>query len=482
MPTAFAIWGEAVSKHLEVMNIVTYQDLLDCGKEDRCRMDFVRSAVMEHQSSARYKTAVAAEKYYKGENPAITEYEKIIYDINGKAHKDMYTANHKIKSSFFHFVVNQLKSYLLGNGVTFSEKSTKERLGKLFDQQVGKAAQYAQIAGVAFGFWNLDHLDVFKFQEFVPLYDEENGALMAGIRYWQLAADKPVRYTLYEPDGYTEYAMPDAGKMEIMIPKRTYKVNVTAARLSHEQILYGENYPSFPIVPLKNNDDCLSEIVGKQNTIDALDLCCSNMVNNVDEGNIIYWALQNCGGMTAMDAQKFIDFVKTTHVAFVDNAPDGASAEPHTIEAPYAGTQTAIDMLTKKLYEDFQAFDASAVTAGNQTATAIRASYVPLDLKADDFEEQVTTFIMGILAVAGLDDEPTYTRNQITNKTEEIQATLMLAPYVTQEYMTKKLLTIVGDADMVEDILKQQDAENLARLGSIGVNEPEEDVTDDGTA
>ena len=42
---------------------------------------------------------------------------------------------------------------------------------------------------------------------------------------------------------------------------------------------------------------------------------------------------------------------------------------------------------------------------GKATATAIKASYVPLDLKTGKFESCVTRCIKGILAVAGLDDD-----------------------------------------------------------------------------
>ena len=447
------------------MNI-TYQDLLSCGQDERRRMDFIRSAVNQHRSSDIYEIAVAAQKYYDGENPTINKYEKILYDMQGRAHRDMYTANHKIASRFFGFVVDQANSYLLGNGVTFPDGTDKGKLGSDFDRQVSRAAEYAMIGGVSFGFWNLDHVEIFEVTEFAPLYDEENGALRAGVRFWQLSADKPMRYTLYESDGYTEYMQDKGRDMEVLHPKRPYVLRVTGSKADadKDKIYHGENYPSFPIVPLKNNRHCKSELVGRRSTIDALDLCCSNMVNNVDEGNIIYWVLTNCGGMDYVDAEKFLDAVRKSHVAFMEDATDGAHAEPHTIEAPYVGTQTAIDMLEKKLYQDFQSFDASAVTAGNQTATAIKASYVPLDLKTDKFERQVTEFISGILALAGIDGEPTYTRNQIINKSEEIQSVLMAAPYVTQEYLTRKLLTILGDADMAEDILKQMAADDLGKF------------------
>lgn len=163
--------------------------------------------------------AVDAELYFNGENPAINRYEKIIYDMQGRAHRDMYTANHKIASSFFGFDVQQEVSYLLGNGVTFHGTATKDRLGKKFDLEMVRAGKYALIAGVSFGFWNFDHLEVFKLREFVPLYDEENGSLMAGIRFWQVADDKPLRATLYEVDGYTDYIQRSGEDMTVLKDK-----------------------------------------------------------------------------------------------------------------------------------------------------------------------------------------------------------------------------------------------------------------------
>lgn len=445
----------------------TYQDLLEARASGREAdvIAFIQSAIEDHESGSIYQTAVDAQMYYDGENPTINRYEKIIYDMQGRAHRDMWTANHKIASKFFGIVVDQETSYLLGNGVNFKKDSTKKKLGKNFDRQVHSAGEYALIGGVAFGFWNLDHLEVFPVTEFVPLEDEENGALSAGIRFWKVATDRPQRATLYELDGFTEYIKRPGEEMTKLAEKRAYILHVTETAADRTKIYNGENYPAFPIVPLKNNRHCKSELVGRRNTVDALDLACSNMINNVDEGNLIYWVLTNCGGMSEEDAVKFLDRVKTTHVSWAEGGDDGSSAEPHAIEAPFEGTQTTIDMLEKKLYQDFQAFDSSAVTASNQSATAIKASYVPLDLKVDKFERQVTEFISGILALAGIDDEPTYTRNRIINEQEEMQTVLMAAQYFDEEYITRKALTILGDGDMADEILKRRAAEDLGRFG-----------------
>lgn len=442
--------------------MLTYEDFQKIENDEGEKVKFILRAIGEHKRSKAYQDALTAQDYYNGENTTITKYEKILYDMQGLAHVDMWTANHKIASSFFTFVIDQEISYLLGNGVRFGKETTKKQLGKDFDQEVIDAFEYARCGGTSFGFWNLDHLDVFKFLEFCPVYGEENGALMMGIRFWQLDRNKPLRVTLYELDGYTEYIRRKANTMEVLKEKQPYKVRVTSAD-DGTLITEGENYAGFPIVPLYGNKQHTSALRGHRNTIDALDLATSNMINNVDEGNLIYWVLTNCGGMNDLDDAKFIERLKTLHVAHADG-DSGAAAEAHTIEAPYEGTKVTIDVIQDQLYDDFQAFDAKSLTAVDMSATAIRAGYTRLDMKCDKLETQVTRFINGILELAGIDDNPTYQRNPIINKQEEVQSIIMQADYFDDEYIRKKLLAINGDIDMFDEISQRMDAENANRL------------------
>jgi hypothetical protein len=199
------------------------------------------------------------------------------------------------------------------------------------------------------------------------------------------------------------------------------------------------------------------------------------MVNNCDEGNLIYWVLTNCGGMDDLDDAKFLERLKTTHVVHADGDA-GATATAEKVEAPFEGTQTAIDMLTKRLYADFQAFDAASVMASNQSATAIKASYIPLDLKCDKIERQVTRFVLGILKLAGIDDKPTYQRSQLINKTEETQNIVMQAQYFTEDYVREKLLAINGDVDMIDEMNKRIDADAMKRTRPAANDQTDEDA------
>lgn len=444
--------------------MLTYEDWLACGEDEQKRVDFILRAISAHKRSDEYKEAEIAQKYYDGENPTIMNYEKIIYDMKGLAHVDMWTANHKIASQFFSMTVQQEVAYLLGNGVRFSKEQTKKELGDLFDERLMKAALYARIAGQSFGFWNFDHLKVFKLTEFVPVQGEETGEIMLGIRWWKLDKNKPLRVTLYELDGKTEYIRRQGEQMTILKPKEPYKVVGVKTEAEGETIRDGENYEGFPIVPLYANEKHYSALHGKRNTIDAFDLITSDMVNNCDEGNLIYWVLTNCGGMDEIDDAKFIEQLKTTHVTHADG-DSGAKAEAHTVDAPIDGSALTVDKLESKLYKDFQAFNPDNVTAANQSATAIRAAYVPLDLKCDIvIEPEITAFITAILKLAGIDDKPTYQRNPLINSLEETQKLIMQAEYLDDEYITKKFLTINGDIDEYDEMMKRKDAENANRL------------------
>ena len=440
----------------------SYQDLIDVGANEAARMAFVFSAITEHKGTKPYIVALDAEQYYRGLNPRITKYEKIIYDMRGDAHVDKWTPNHKIASNFFNFAITQENQYLLGNGATFTKDDTKDKLGKDFDTQLQDLGKKALVGGVAFGFFNLDHIDAFSLLEFVPLYDEENGELRAGIRFWQVDSDKPMRATLYEEDGYTDY-IKALDKSAILHEKRPYKLKVRTSEADGEEIYDGENYPSFPIVPLWGNDKKQSELVGRQGTLDAFDLLNSNLVNNLDEANYIYWVLTNCGGMDEMDDAKFIEQLKTSHVAHADG-DSGATAEAHTIEAPYQASETAIQTIQRRLYEDFLCLDVNSLSTSSKTATEIRAAYQPLDSKCDMYEYCIISFVQKILELAGIDDTVTFTRSKVVNKSEEINTLLAAQAYLDDETLVEQICAILGIGDKVDEILRKTQGEEQSRF------------------
>ena len=435
--------------------------MLGIGENERDRMEFVLKAIAEHKRTADYLTAVDAELYYKHQNPTIMRYQKWVYNQMGQKVPDIWSPNNKIASNWYNYFTTQAVSYLLGNGVTFKNGSNKDKLGKDFDKKVQDVATHAKNGGVAFGFWNLDHLECFDLTEFVPIYDEDDGGLKAGIRFWQIDDSKPLRATLYELDGYTDYIKRKNEDVAILNNKRAYTQIVRKNDIEGETILDGAPPAGFPIVPLWNINR-QSDLVGNRGTIDAYDLMVSGLINNVSDGEFIYWILKNCGGMDSTDDAKFIEQLKLTRVAHADG-DDGASVEAHNVNVEFQATAEALDRLTNQLYADFMALKVQDISAGSVTATQIQAAYEPINQKTDQFEYQVTEFINGILALAGIEDEPTYTRSQMSNQSETLEMVLQAAEYLDDEYVTTKILTLLGDSDKAQEVLKRKDAEAADR-------------------
>ena len=454
----------------------TYQDLLEVGEREEQRMEFVLSLIRSRGDDPMYRMAKIADQYDRHKNVTITNYQKILYTVTGKAVPDNYTANYKLASRFFNRFVVQENQFLLGNGVTWEKEETKTRLGNDFDTRLQELGKDALVQAVSFGFWNYDHVEAFDYLEFIPLYDEENGSLSAGVRHWQISPNKPLRATLYELDGYTEYIWRD-GAGEVFKEKKPYVTKYVRTEADGTMIYDGENYPTFPIVPLYGNPHKQSELVGLQEQIDCYDLIKSGFAKTVDEASLIYWTIKNAGGMDDVDMAEFVDRIRKLHVA---SATDEAYAEPHQVEAPFNSREALLNRIRADLYEDAMALDTKNIAGGAVTATQIKAAYEPLRSKASQFEYCILDFLEGIMTVAGIDDKPTFTPDMLINQNEEIQTIVSAGEYLDQEYVTAKILTILGDTDKVKEVLARMSAEETIDLTEEPEPQEENVITEEG--
>ena len=438
----------------------TYQDFLEVAeKSDRERMEFVLSAINNHKDSDLYKQAVIAKEYDAHRNVTIANFQKLLYTLNGKVIPDNYSPNYKLRSNFFANFVTQETQYLLGNGVTLKKEENKAKLGAGFDTRLQDAAHDALVGGVSYGFWNLDHLEVFDVTEFVPLLDEENGTLRSGIRFWQVCTSKPLRATLFEPDGFTQYIRRSGEEMMILEPKRGYVAVEATSEIDGTELLAYQNYPGFPIIPMYGNRAKQSELVGQREAIDCYDLIKSGFANTVDDASVIYWTISNAGGMDEIDMARFKESMRRIGVGLVDD--DGAKAEAHTITIPVEAREALLSRISDDLYRDFQMLDVTKLQGGQKTATEINAAYQSMDNKVDQFEYCVIDFLQALFKIVGIEDEPSFTRSKVTNQMEQTQMVLLAANYLDDETILNKLPWLTQEE--VAEILKRKAAEDIER-------------------
>lgn len=452
----------------------TFQDF----ESAKSQTDFIQTALREHMASDVYEIAETADLYSAQRNKTINEFVRTIFTMTGAPIEDFTASNNKLASNFFNRLNTQRVMYSLGNGVSFMQPDerggddVKELMGPNFDHTLTQAAYYALTHGVSFLFWNLDRLHFFKLTEFCPLYDEFDGRLRAGIRFWRLERTKPLTVVLYEEDGYTTYRSEGAGvgNLELFAEKRAYiqTVAYTAAD-GTEEVVGEDGYGTIPIVPMYGSRLKQSTLVGMQSLIDSYDLIRSGFANDLTDCAEVYWIVKNAGGMSDKELGRFRDRLKVLHIAPVDS-DGGAGAEPFTQDIPYQARKQYLDDIRSGIYEDFGGLDVHAVSAG-ATNDHIDAAYQPLDENAADFEYQVASALKQILALQGIDDEPEFTRSRISNQKEQVEMVVMEAQWLDHATVLRKLPNI--SQDEATAILEAVELEDMARFG-IG-QEPSEE-------
>jgi hypothetical protein len=270
--------------------------------------------------------------------------------------------------------------------------------------------------------------------------------------------EKTTRATLYEESGYTEYKKVE-DRISIVAEKRSYKKTVISTKADGVSGERNENYAAFPIVPLYANDLHESELEGHRESIDCYDYIKSGLANDIDDTSGFYWALENSGGMDDVDLAKFVERMRTVRAATMD---DGVKATPNTLEIPTEAREKMLDILKQDLYHDFQIVNVEELSASAKTATEIRAAYQPMDDKCGDFEYCLIDAIQNILALAGIDDEPSFKYNRIANQTEETNMVMTAAAVLGDELTLKKLPFLTPEE--VEDRLKDMGNEAMNRF------------------
>lgn len=446
----------------------TYQDLQEAITKGTLG-EFLRSAVLEHQGSKAYKDAVDGMAYYNKHNITIEKFQKFLFTLSGNKTPDIWSSDYRLKTLMFRRLVLQEVGYICANGVSMDGK---EKLGADFDNKLQTAAKLALAQGVAFGYWNLDHLEVFSFADtpgnpgFVPLLDENTSELMAGIRYWfRETGNKTLfRATLYELDGVSEWVAEGGDDATMITPKRAYILKELRNDLGVVDVC-DENYTRLPIATLYGNDTHESELVGLRGSIDCYDFIKSGFANQIDDTSGVYWILKNTGAMDDKNLAQFVQRMKSVKATMVDGS-DGTAAEAHTLDVPVEARKTMLDILRRDLYEDAQMLDVAALAGAEKTATEISAAYQPQDNKCADFEYFLIDFIRQICTVAGIENpEPAFTWNKVINQAEITNMVISAAEFLDDETTLRHLPWLLPEE--VPEILKRRDEADLKRMGAL---------------
>ena len=458
----------------------TFQDWEGILEADR--PELLGKIVQDYKSSAEFLGALEAADYFAGANRAVGRkvmlqpYLATRQTENGTV---KHTRTHEIVgarvySNFFFRFVTQQNQFLLGNGVTLDDEATKARLGLGFDKALEALGEKALVAGVSWGYWNEDHLEVIEaamdaLSGFVALLDEETSAPRLGIQFWQIGDKRPLYIRLFEEDGVSVLRVKDE-KMQEYTPKRPYRLTV-ARDAAGVMIMGSSNYGALPLVPLYANTEQRSELTPSiKSKIDAYDRISSDFVDNLDRANDVYWVINNFGGSTREMAEMIEQINELKMIANIsDGTGVNSTAEPHAFEVPYEARRTALDLLEKALYQDFMALSMDELTGGSLTNVAIQAAMTNLNLKCDRYEWQCFRFVQQVLKLIGVQTENIrFKRQAIVNKSETVQDIYTM--HSDLDRRTRLKLNPYIEQDEIDEIIDAMDQEDTG----AGIDMPQE--------
>jgi len=393
-------------------------------------------------------TMLQGKRYYLSENDILGR--KKGYKSAGEyVAMDPYKANNVIPSGFLKLIVDQKIGYSLNEGISIQDdfpisapayvrtlkKVAKQSSQKIYGVlqpdissgeyklKVMESEQIILVPNISNNEKN-DHVIRYYSTQIV----DAKGKLVDVLRA-ELYDDKEITfYIKYKRASgtYIKWELEPCGK-GLRIPANPLPHMRTAITLAG--IVKGERANAWggpPHLVLYNNDEHTNDLKVIKRLIDLYDKGISDFGNNLEDFNEIYWIIKNYGGE---NEEEFTKLFKKYKTLFTDGDGD---AKAETVDIPHEARKLLLDMLQKLIYKFSMAVNADDIQ-GNITNVRIMALYSDLNLKANDFEQELQDLHVQVTESynkwAGISGKPLiqytpliFSRDMILNEVEMLDA------------------------------------------------------------
>lgn len=361
------------------------EELLKQGKYEEVAK-FIKEQIESFKESVEYKKMLQGEAYYNQKNIEIMRREKKLR-LAGKLVNDPWEANHKLPSGYMRMLVNQKVAYSINPKMKLVSDTVDidriyEDLGRRFDTKLKKYAKEASKTGRA---------------SFYPMIIDGKFEYKV-LQSKQLIVDEEMQWAILFDDTKASLITKNANTVFVKrdneyfiesepLPNVLKKLTVNGVVIEQQADTWGK----VPVTLSYNNDDKDTDLDPIKAFIDIYDIINSDFANNLDDFQDIYWILENFGGQ---NLEEFITQVKQYKAIKVG---EGGSARPETIQIPVEARKTMLDMTEDNIYKFGFGFNPNKTGDGNITNVVIRSRYEPLNLKANDFEQEIREGVYQLL-------------------------------------------------------------------------------------
>ena len=412
---------------------------------------------------------VTGDAYYKTKNIAIMEREKSFFAVGkGVSMKDCTKANNLLASNFTRILVDQKVQYSINKKMTIEGLDHVDE--KKFKKTVGKLGRNAsnEIYGVLQWYVQDGELKnkILPSQQCILIMNEEDNEVLENV------------LRVYK-DGEDEYidVIDKTGTETFKLVKDDY-VSVSFTYHLRKNTVSGGNaidstelaWSVVPVSVLYNNDINQTDLQMFKSYVDAYDFANSDFFNNLEDFQEMYWVLK---GYNGQNAEEFMEEFKRSRILKVG---EGGDASQVAQEVPYQARETALNIAKHDIYRFGMGVDPESIK-GDTTNVTIKALFSNLDLKANQFEDQIDQFIADSVDIINSyanitnkskieDYTVTYNRETIINKESLLNTLKELGINISNETLLKNA-PIVEDVDAELALIEANEKKRVDELGGM---------------
>ena len=429
------------------------------------------------------------ERYYHGEHDILKKKRTIIGEDGELKEVNNLPNNRKVDNQYAK-MVDQKKSYLLGQPITFNSKDVnyvealKSVFNKRFQKTLKDLGEDCLNGGIAwlYPYYKDNELRFKKFPayEILPFWnDTAHTDLEMAVRLYLEEKPNAINHhdviqkvEIYTKNGIDYYTFENNRLVpDIKKPHESY----LTVKTDTEEL--GYNWERIPLVAFKYNSKEIPLIKKCKNLQDAINDIISTFKNNIEEDarNTIL-ILENYDGQNLGEFRRNLSQYGAVKVRSGDGAKGDVRAL--TVEINSENYESILKIFKKALIENCKGYDFSELrTGGNHNQMNIKSIYSDVDLDANDMEtefaasfEDLLWFVNQYFSNSGIGDysnsdvEVIFNRDGVVNETEIMQMLVTAGVKISN----RSLLAQVPFIDSIDDEIKQLKEEEQEQINAYG--------------
>lgn len=458
----------------------TYLALMELQANRPISNEEIIKDMIAQDESSQYKLDMwYGEEYYKSRNIGIINRWQEKENNKDSSLYNRGIKNHKVENGYLKKLIDQKVNYSLGKKVIIENA---DKCIEILDIQkyLKKIGKETSKKGVEWGHVYIDLEGKLRYtnidgREVIPIWDtaHENDLQML-IRYYSVQIindDKKIsRYKveLWDKEKVSYYEQDVEGNFNLDMSYEVnpcYHASYNTFELDNIVNVEGLQWGKVPFIPLWNNDDHASDLEQIKAHIDLYDIVLSDFANDIDQFRHAIMTVKN---NSASSYEEFMRVLKEYGIVEIDE--DGEVGFLNN-DIPTQARTTLLELLEKNIYEFGMGVDVKKIAGGQLTNVAIKSQYADLDLKANDFEQQIQEFIIELFyfvnkylefTVQKQDDldkvDITFNRSIIFNELENADIITKLKGIISDRTLLSKSAWV----DDVDEEMKEIELQNNA--------------------